>query len=127
MTTDETGKKPKASAPRAKRSTKAPVKKPVVAGVAKPQGLDLKKNELIDLVVQKSGVDRKYTKPVIEAMLEVLGDTVTKGREMNLQPLGKVKYNRVKETDDARIVILKLRQNKPAAPNIKVAPLAPKA
>ena len=78
-------------------------------------GPELKKKELIDLVVEKSAIAKKDAKPVIEAMLAVLGETIAKGREMNLQPLGKVKYNRIKESENARIVILKLRQNKAAA------------
>ena len=66
------------------------------------------------MVVTKSDVKKKYAKPVIEAMLEVLGETLGKGREMNLQPLGKVKYNRTKETTTARIVVAKVRQSKPS-------------
>ncbi|WP_223413009.1 HU family DNA-binding protein [Roseovarius aestuarii] len=73
---------------------------------------ELKKKELVDLVVARSDVKKKYAKPVVEALLEVLGETLGKGREMNLQPLGKVKYNRTKETDSARIVVTKIRQSK---------------
>ncbi len=101
-----------------KRSPKAPAKKATaVVSEAKPQvGVpELKKKELIDLVVGKSGISKKDAKPVIEAMLEVLGATVAEGRDMNLHPLGKVKYNRIKQTDAARIVVLKLRQNKARA------------
>ncbi len=116
MTTAKTGKTKKKPAP-AKRAVNAAVKSAAVVSRAKPQlsGAELKKKELIDLVVEKSAVQKNHAKPVIEAMLEVLGETVAKGREMNLQPLGKVKYNRVKEADNARIVILKLRQNKVVA------------
>jgi DNA-binding protein HU-alpha len=125
MTPPKTRKKP---AP-AKGSTKAPVSKAAVVNESKPQVLapELKKKELIDLVVEKSAVSKKYAKPVVEAMLEVLGETFAEGREMNLQPLGKVKYNRIKEMDNARIVILKLRQNKAAAEGAKTAIPAPKA
>ena len=80
---------------------------------AAPQ--ELKRRELIDRVVAKSDVKKKYAKPVIEAMLEVLGDTLSEGREMNLQPLGKVKLNRTKETPTARVIVAKIRQNKSAA------------
>ncbi len=115
-TTAKTSKKTTKPAP-AKRSPKAPVKKAAVVAEVTPQvlGAELKKKELIDLVVEKSAIAKKYAKPVIEAMLVVLGETIAEGREMNLQPLGKVKYNRVKESENARIVILKLRQNKAAA------------
>ena len=115
MTTAKTSKKTKKAAP-AKRSPKAPVKSAAVVTEATPQvlGPELKKKELIDRVVEKSAVSKKDAKPVIEAMLAVLGETIAEGREMNLQPLGKVKYNRIKDAEDARIVILKLRQNKMA-------------
>ncbi len=115
-TTAKTSKKTTKPAP-AKRSTKAAVKTAVVVAEVTPQvlGSELKKKELIDLVVEKSAIAKKDAKPVIEAMLAVLGGAIAEGREMNLQPLGKVKYNRVKESENARIVILKLRQNKAAA------------
>ncbi|MEO3414013.1 HU family DNA-binding protein [Roseovarius sp. CAU 1744] len=79
-----------------------------------PLPVELKKPELIDLVVTRSEIKKKYAKPVVEAMLEILGETLSKGREMNLQPLGKVKYNRTKETTSARVVVTKIRQSKPA-------------
>lgn len=79
-----------------------------------PSAAEMKKPELIDLVVARSDVKKKYAKPVIEAMHEVLGETVAKGRELNLQPMGKVKYNRTKETTSARVVVAKIRQNKSA-------------
>ncbi|VAW00501.1 hypothetical protein MNBD_ALPHA07-1221 [hydrothermal vent metagenome] len=115
-TTENTSKKTKKPA-LAKPSPKAPVKKAAVVAEVTPQvlGPELKKKELIDLVVEKSAIAKRDAKPVIEAMLAVLGDTIAEGREMNLQPLGKVKYNRIKEMDNARIVILKLRQNKGTA------------
>ena len=120
MTTKNTSKKTKKSAP-VKSRTKAPVKAAAVVAAVTPQvlGPELKKKELIDLVVEKSAIAKRDAKPVIEAMLAVLGDTIAEGREMNLQPLGKVKYNRIKEMDNARIVILKLRQNKGMAEGAK--------
>ena len=86
----------------------------------------MKKPELIDLVVAKSDVKKKYAKPVVEAMLEVLGETLGKGREMNLQPFGKVKYNRTKETTSARVVVAKVRQSKSATKRAE-APKTPLA
>lgn len=80
--------------------------KPVVAGPM------LKKKELIDRVVAKSGIKKKDAKPVIESMLEVLGSAIASGEELNLQPLGKVKVNREKEMSGAKIFICKIRQTK---------------
>ena len=72
---------------------------------------DLKKRELIDLVVERSGVRKKDAKPVVEAMLAVLGEALSEGREMNLQPLGKLRINRVEEKGNGRVIVCKLRQS----------------
>ncbi len=104
-----------AAARDAKPSTsKIPAPPPPAQNAAPAASVELKKPELIDLIVSRSDVKKKYAKPVVEAMLEVLAETVAKGREMNLQPFGKVKYNRTKETTSARVVVTKIRQNKPA-------------
>ncbi|MCZ4351403.1 HU family DNA-binding protein [Roseovarius aestuarii] len=77
--------------------------------------IELKKQELIALIVERSDVAKKYAKPVIEAMLDVLGEALAEGRELNLQPMGKIKQNRVKETAKARVIVAKIRQQKPGA------------
>ena len=76
---------------------------------------DLRKKELIDLVVARSGVKRKDAKPVVEAMLGILGEAVGAGRELTLQPLGKLMVNRVVDKQNARVIVCKLRQGKAAA------------
>lgn len=71
---------------------------------------DLRKKELFDLVVARSGMKKKDVKPVVEAMLEVLGDALAEQRELVLPPLGKIKIQRAKELPQGRALILKLRQ-----------------
>ena len=71
---------------------------------------ELRKKELFDLVVDRSGMKKKDVKPIVEAMLAVLGDALAEQREMNLQPLGKLKVQRGKELPDGRALVLKLRQ-----------------
>ena len=71
---------------------------------------ELKKKELFDLVVARSGMKKKDVKPVVEAMLGVLGDVLAEQRELNLQPLDKLKVQRAKELPDGRALVLKLRQ-----------------
>lgn len=71
---------------------------------------ELRKKELFDLVVERSGMKKKDVKPVVEAMLAVLGDAFAEQREMDLQPLGKLKVQRGKELSDGRALVLKLRQ-----------------
>lgn len=72
---------------------------------------DLKKRELIDLVVSRSGIKKKDAKPVVEAMLAVLGENIAQGRELNLQPLGKLRINRTMEKGNGRVIVCKLRQS----------------
>ena len=89
--------------------------KPVVTGV------ELKKKELLEEVVERSGVKKKFAKPVVEAMIDVLGEALSEGREMNLQPLGKLKQQRTKDTSNAQIIVVKIRQSKAAGPALDPA------
>lgn len=85
---------------------------PKVVKVSEPAAVkaDLKKKELLDEVVLRSGVKKKDAKPVVEAMLALLGESLADGRELNLQPFGKLRINRAEEHANYRIVICKLRQ-----------------
>ena len=84
-------------------------------GNAPPTGpTELKKKELIASVLQRSDVKKKYAKPVIEAMIEVIGEAIAAEREINLQPMGKIKPQRSRDSATARVVMAKIRQNKPA-------------
>lgn len=97
-------------APR-KATSKAPL--PTVVTISCPvvNEPDMRKKELIDLVVARSGIKKKDAKPVVEAVLAILGETISGGRELNLQPLGKLRINRVKEKPNGRVIICKLRQS----------------
>lgn len=70
----------------------------------------LKKQELIAKVVERSDVPKKHAKPVVEAMLAVLGDALGEGRELNLQPMGKAKSKRQKDTGKGHVIIANIRQ-----------------
>jgi len=70
----------------------------------------MRKKELIDTVVTRSGRKKKDVKPVVEAMLEVLGEALEDNRELNLQPMGKLKVRREKMMPNGRILIAKIRQ-----------------
>ena len=78
-------------------------------------GPELKKQELIEKVLAKGDIKKKNAKPVVEAVLEVLGEVLAEGREINLPPLGKIKINRVRDMANARIIIAKIRQAQPGA------------
>ncbi|MDX2483706.1 MAG: HU family DNA-binding protein [Pseudodonghicola sp.] len=71
---------------------------------------DLRKKELIAAVLERCEVKRREAKPVIEAMLAVLGEALANGRGLNLEPLGKLRINRSEEKRGRRIVVCKLRQ-----------------
>jgi DNA-binding protein HU-alpha len=70
----------------------------------------LRKRELIDRIVKRSGVKKKAAKPVVEALLAELGETLASGRELVLPPLGRIKINREKALANGRVMILKVRQ-----------------
>ena len=92
---------PKAAAP----ASVVESPKPVVLGPV------MRKPELIDAVVAKSGMKKKDVKPVVEAMLAILGSALQDSRELNLQPLGKVKVNREKKMPNGKVLIARIRQS----------------
>lgn len=98
---------------RTKAAPPVDVPEPTVVSMNDPvvAEADLKKKELIDLVVERSGVKKKWAKPTVEAMLAVLGETIANGRELNLQPMGKLRINRSEDKANGRIIICKLRQS----------------
>lgn len=99
--------------------------KPVVvkdaAVVAAPM---MRKKELIDIVTERSGIKKRDAKPVVEAMLAVLGQAIAEGRELNLQPLGKVKVNRRKDVQGGKVMITKIRQSDGKPPVLSPVPEA---
>lgn len=112
----------------ASRSTTSPKSKSAATAPAAPAKADLdvvtettaaeivstelKKQELLQLVADRADLNKNKVKPVVEAMLEVLGEALAEGRELNLKPLGKVKINRQKEVGNARVTVAKIRQSK---------------
>jgi len=95
------------------KSAAKPAISPKLVSVSDPDvtQADLKKKELIDKVVERSGIKKKDAKPVVEAMLAVLGETIASGRELNLQPLGKLRINRTIDKSNGRVFVCKLRQS----------------
>lgn len=113
--TKTTVKTPSASAVSKVDTTNAPkatTAAPAVVETLSPVVVsnELRKKELFELVVEKSGMKKKDVKPVVEAMLSVLGHALSEQREMDLPPFGKLKIQRGKELPDGRALVLKLRQ-----------------
>ncbi|QFS82243.1 integration host factor subunit alpha [Roseivivax sp. THAF40] len=71
---------------------------------------ELKKRELIDKVVRRSGVKKRDAKPAIEAALEILGEALAEGRDLNVKPFGKMKVQRVRDTGNGQVLVTKVRQ-----------------
>jgi len=71
----------------------------------------LKKQEMVARIAAASGAKRKDVKQILEATLQVLGDALSKGEELNLPPLGKVKVNRAKADGGTEILTLRLRRS----------------
>lgn len=109
---------------RTPKTKKAATKKPATQAAADPAGkVDpvelgplMRKKELIDAVVTRSGVKKKDAKPVVEAMLAVLGEALSEKRELALQPLGRVKIQRVREHPNGQVLVTKIRQSGQAKP-----------
>lgn len=109
-------------------STSAP--KPAAKIVATPQeaSLDvvasgpepLRKKELVEKIVLRSGIKKRDAKPVIEAMLAELGETLASGRELQLPPFGRVMINREKDVPNGKVMVVKIRQKTA----LKLAPTA---
>ncbi len=90
---------------------KAPLPKVVKLSAATSAEDMLRKKELIERVVERSGVKKRDARPAVEAVLALLGETLAEGRDVNLPPLGKLRVHRIEEKENARIIVCKLRRN----------------
>ncbi len=86
----------------------------------------LKVRDLVDQVVEKTGAKKKGLKDLIEATLACMGDALSKGEDLNLPPLGKIKINRQVDKENGEMIVLKLHRNagKPSAPKATKEALA---
>ena len=96
------------SAPAAKKAA------PVVVTQATPvvSAPEMKKVDLVDAVVERSGIKKKFAKPAIEAALAILGEAIDEGRSLNLRPMGKLKVQRAKEVANGKVITARIRQPK---------------
>lgn len=125
-----TAAKPAKAAPKTATKTKiakatatTPAPKATVVGAAKPvvAGAPIKKPELIERVMAETGMKKKDVRPVVEAMLTVLGRALSDGEELVAPPLGKVMVKRVKELPNARVMNVKIRHPLNAGGNVAPA------
>lgn len=74
----------------------------------------LDKKELVDRVVARCGVKKREAKPAVEAALAILGAALAEGRELRLEPFGKLKVSNIKTRGAKRVINARLRQNAPS-------------
>ncbi|MEM1234303.1 MAG: HU family DNA-binding protein [Pseudomonadota bacterium] len=119
--------KPKASAKTSTTAVKTTTKAAPKPGVTAPKqakvARELKKKELVERVTAAAGLKKPQARAAVEAMLDILGETIAKGEAMNLEPLGKMKVQNHKDAGAATVYACRLRRKKPSA----VAPNAPLA
>jgi len=84
-----------------------PVEAADIAMVPLPE---LKKKELVDMVVARSGIKKRDAKPAVEAALAVMGEALSEGRELNIIPFGKLKVTRMKKGGNGQIISARVRQ-----------------
>lgn len=78
---------------------------------AEPPTFELKRKDLIDRVVATSGVKKSDAKVVVEAMLGVMGQALSDGASLNLQPFGKARIARRKDLPNGEVLVLRLRRS----------------
>merc|ERR1711916_371591 len=78
---------------------------------------EMKKVELVNLIVERTGMKKKDVKPVVEATLEVLGEAISNGQELNLQPFGRIKVNNTKDLANAQVHSVRICQSKASRSN----------
>ena len=107
-------KSTKSTTPKAKPSLVSTVKpspmKVVAAATPVVSGPTLRKNDFIDRVVESSGLKRKDVKPIVEATLKALADTLSADEELQAPPLGKLKVHKRKTIGKGEMLMLKLRR-----------------
>ncbi|WP_375282127.1 HU family DNA-binding protein [Pseudooctadecabacter sp.] len=115
-----TAKPAKATATKVAAKASAAPKATVVETVKpKVAAAPVKKPELIDRVMSETGMKKKDVKPVVEAMLHVLGRALVQGEELVIPPLGKVMVKNSKDLANATVMNIKIRQPNPAGQSPK--------
>lgn len=93
-----------AKAPKAAKAAPAPITGPVDGGV-------MKARTLLERVAARAGVSRAVAKPVLDAALAELGESIARGEGFVLPPLGKAKLGKSKEgAGGATQIVIKLKQ-----------------
>lgn len=93
-------------------SARTPAIKSVPEGESIPENepTTLKRNDLLQAVAARSALPKSDLRPVIELVLDELGEALASGRDLALPPLGRVKIQRRKEIEAGEVLSLRLRR-----------------
>lgn len=89
---------------RATPTAQAPVTPPVEAPKI------VKRKELVDRIAVSSGLKPNVIKSVLDPVLQEIGDSLSAGEILQVQPLGRVSVNRRKDLENGEVMICKLRR-----------------
>jgi hypothetical protein len=81
----------------------------VTTGMPVVAGPDWKKRELIEQVAKRSGVKKKDAKLVVDAMLALMGEGLAEGWELIVQPMGRIKATRIKDSANGKVLMCRVR------------------
>ncbi len=77
----------------------------------------VKKGELIDRIVTRTGLKKRDVKPAVEAAFAEMIDVLLLGKSLKLPPVGKIKMMNAKDLDNgAQVLTIKIRTAKPSTP-----------
>ncbi len=99
-----------ATKPARARTKTTPARKPAVAAVKTVEPEVLRRNDLVEAIVDETGLKRRDIKSVAEALLKVMGRELDAGKVLNLQPLGKIRVARVVDGGKATVLTCKIRR-----------------
>ena len=86
---------------------------PTVVNAPTPMiaGTEMRKKELIEQVVMRSGMKKRDVKPLVDTLFAVMGEAVAEGRELIIPPFGRLKVHKQKITPKKKIFFAKVHQN----------------
>jgi len=70
----------------------------------------VRRKELVERIVAASGLKPNAVKTVLDAVLQEMGDILSNGEGLNVQPLGKLVVSRRKDIPGGQILNCKLRR-----------------
>lgn len=74
----------------------------------------LRKRDLIERAVERSGLKKRDVKPAVEAALAVMAESLEAGEGLNLPPFGKLKVTKRKELEKGEVLVARIRRSEPA-------------